>query len=155
MQEGSYYVPLPTSSLPPNIKRPHSRIRQIQRGAPQTSHAMHHASLTSSPSNLSCHIHKTLHLAMQIPIRRIPSVLAPLTREDAFTRRVRRHGWDRGVADQRESTPLIQPGAAARTGWEELIHERGINDANYGAVVDDESDGDTKHREYVGVVNGA
>lgn len=91
--------PLPTTPLPPNIKSPHSSIRQIQRRTPQTAHAMHHPTPPIPPTNLSSHIDKTLDLAMHIAVWDIAAVLAPLAAEDALRGRVRGHGRDGGLVD--------------------------------------------------------
>ena len=91
--------PLPTTPLPPNIKSPHSSIRQIQRRTPQTAHTMNHPTPPIPPTNFSSHIDKTLNLAMHIAIRDIAAVLAPFTAEDALRGRVRGHGRDGGLVD--------------------------------------------------------
>jgi hypothetical protein len=92
---------------------------------------------------------------MEIPIRGIPPILTPLAREDAFTRRVRWHWRNAWVTNQGELAGLVEPGAAPGAGGEELVHEWGVDNTDYGTVIVDESDGDAEHGEYVCVVDGS
>lgn len=92
---------------------------------------------------------------MHVPIRNILAILAPLAGENAFFGSVCWHRGDGRVADEGESTFFVEPGAAAGAGGEELILEGGVDDADYGAVVEDEGDGDAEHGEEVGIVYGS
>lgn len=76
--------PLPTTSLPPNIKRPHGNIREIKRRTAQTAHTMHHTTSPIPTTHLRSHINKTLNLAMHIAIRNIATVFTPLARKDTL-----------------------------------------------------------------------
>lgn len=50
---------------------------------------------------------------------------------------------------------LVEPGTAAGAGGEELVLERGVDDAYDWTVLDDEADGDAEHGEEVGVVDSS
>lgn len=150
-RETSGNIPLPTTPLPPDIYRPHSRIRQIQRRTPQTPYPVHH------PPTFRSHSHKTLNLARHVSPRDISSILPPLTCKDTPPRRRGRHRGD-GVTAERQparATGVIQPGASADTGREHLIHGGGVDDADNWAVVDEKPDRDAERGEEVGEVDGS
>lgn len=140
-----------TYAFPPNIKRPHSAIRQIQRRRPQAPHPMHHTPLPTPPANFRRHVNKTLDLTVQVPVRRVSAVLAPLAREDASLRRGCGQRRD-GVTQEREALGFVQPGAFAAAGGEGLVEEWGVDDADDGHAGDDEADGDAVEGREVGEV---
>lgn len=113
---------------------------------------MHHPTPPLSPPSLSSHIQEALNLAMHVPIRDIPAILAPLAGEDALSGRIWRHRGGGRVADKGELAFLVEPGATAGAGGEELVLEGGVDDADDGAVVENEGDGDAEHGKEVGVV---
>lgn len=113
---------------------------------------MRHPTLPTAAPNFRRHIHKTLDLAMQIPVRLVPAVLTPLAREDALLRRSRGHWRDGRVSDQRELARFVQPGAAAGARGEELVLERGVDYPDDRVLVDEKADGDAEHGEDMSVV---
>lgn len=116
---------------------------------------MNHPSFPSSTHTLSGHVQKTVDFAVQISIRDISTVLAPLAREDALARCINRHRGDRRLADEGKLDLFIQPRATTSTRREQLVLEWGIDDADNGPVVKDEGNRHTKHGEAVGIVDGA
>lgn len=101
---------------------------------------MHHPALPVPTTQLRRQIHKALDLAVQVAIGDVAAVLAPFAGQDALAGRVGGERGDRGVADEREAALLVQPGAAVEAGGEELVLEGGVDDADDGAVVDEEAD---------------
>jgi len=115
---------------------------------------MHHTALPISASNLSCHIHKTLNLPIQIAIRNILPILTPLARKHTTLGcllRHRRH-W---VSNQRQSSSFIQPSTLARASGKDLVEKGCVDDSDGGFGVQDEGDRDAEHGEEVSVVYGA
>lgn len=74
--------------------------RWEENSPPQTPHSMHHASLTSPPTNLRGHIHKTPNLLPHVPSFDILPILAPLAAKDTSLRSILRQRRHR-VADIR------------------------------------------------------
>lgn len=143
-----------TYTFPPDIERTHGAISKVQGRRPQAPHAMHHATFTTAPADFRRHVDEALDLAVQIPIRRVSAVLAPLAREDTSLGRGFGQGRD-GISQQREALGLVQPGAFAAAGGEGLLEERGVDDADDGLAGDDEADGDAVEGGEVGEVHGA
>jgi hypothetical protein len=56
---------------------------------------MNHTSLAISTTYLASHIDKALNLTLEVAIRNVSAVFAPLTREDAAFGSVLREWWDR------------------------------------------------------------
>lgn len=113
---------------------------------------MHHTSLSTSPTYLRSQVQEALDLAVHVPVGNVPAILAPFAGQDTPGRRIRRHS---AVADEGQTVRPVQPGSAAAAGREELVLERGVDDADDGTVVENEGDGDAEHGEEVGVVDGA
>jgi hypothetical protein len=115
---------------------------------------MHHPSLSLAAPDFSRHVDKTLHLALQIPVRDIAAVLAPLARENAPLGGV---GWHRGdwIAEEGQACGFVEPGAFAGAGGEGLVQKGGVDDADYGPVVHYEADGDAVEGGEVGEVYGS
>ena len=130
--EGGRDIPLPASPLPPYINRPHGRIRQIYRSAPQTPHPMHHAPLPTPPPLLRRHVQKAAYLAQQISPGRIPPVLPPLARESAAPGCVPRHRRPH----QRQPPRAVEPGpaAAARGGSDAQIIQSALEQVLHSSL---------------------
>ena len=116
---------------------------------------MNHPAPPTASTHLRRHVDKTLHLAMQIPIRPVFAIFAPLTAEDASRRRILGHRRDLRVSYQGQPLRLVQPSAAAPASGKSLVEERRANDAYDGLAPDDHADRDAKHGEQVRVVDGA
>ena len=89
---------------------------------------------------------------MHIAVRRIPSILAPFTREYASTGCFLRHGWDGGFLDQGQALSFVEKGPATSAGREELVRKGRVYYSDEGFGVMDESDTDAEHGEEVDVV---
>lgn len=115
---------------------------------------MHHAPLPTPAADLRRQIDKTLHLAVQVPIRQVPAVFAPFAAENAAFRRVLWQGRD-GAVQEWEALGFVQPGAFAAAGGKGLVQEGGVDYADYRGTVDDEADGDAVEGREVGEVHRA
>lgn len=115
---------------------------------------MHHAPFAIPAAEFGRHVEKRLRLVVQVALRAVPAVLAPLARQDAPARRVRRERRD-GVAGEREPLGIVKPGPAAAVGGHDLVQHWRIDHADDGVAADGEADGYADHREEVGEVDGA
>jgi len=115
---------------------------------------MHHATFPFPAANFRRHVDEAFHLSVEITVRSIPSILAPLTAEDAALRRCFRHGWD-GITYEWQSLRLIEPGPFATASGECLVQKWCVDDADDRLSAEDEGNRDAEHWEDVGVVHGA
>lgn len=168
------YVPFPAPSFPPDVKRTHCRVSEIQgRAVPasglrrpeptrgdtgykrdlpsQTSDTMHHSSLPASPPNLGSHINETLHLSVQVPFWPVLSILAPFATKHTTPRCALRHR----LPHQRQPLCLIKPSTPPFAGREKLAKHRRAYDSYYRCAVDEKGDGDAEHGEEMGIIDRA